>query len=31
MGRASAWRSLGDTKRAAAFEEEAVRDLVPQQ
>ncbi|MFZ0314713.1 MAG: tetratricopeptide repeat protein, partial [Candidatus Korobacteraceae bacterium] len=30
MGRASAWRSLGDTKRAASFEEEAVRDLLPQ-
>jgi len=30
LGRASAWRSLGDTKRAAAFDDEAVRDLVPQ-
>lgn len=29
MGRAAAWRSIGDTKRAAAFEEEAVRDLLP--
>jgi tetratricopeptide (TPR) repeat protein len=29
LGRASAWRSLGDTKRAAAFDDEAVRDLVP--
>ncbi len=30
MGRARAWRSLGDAKRAATFEEEAVRDLLPQ-
>jgi tetratricopeptide (TPR) repeat protein len=30
MGRASAWRSLGDAKRAASFEEEAVHDLLPQ-
>ncbi len=29
MTRANAWRALGDTKRAASFEEEAVRDLVP--
>ncbi|MGA2686739.1 MAG: tetratricopeptide repeat protein [Candidatus Korobacteraceae bacterium] len=30
LGRASAWRSLGDTKRAASFDDEAVRDLLPQ-
>ena len=30
LGRAAAWRSLGDTKRASYFEEEAIRDLVPQ-
>ena len=30
MGRAAAWRALGDTKRAAAFDQEAVQDLVPQ-
>jgi tetratricopeptide (TPR) repeat protein len=30
LGRASAWRALGDPKRAASFDEEAVRDLLPQ-
>jgi tetratricopeptide (TPR) repeat protein len=30
VGQASAWRSLGDTKRAAAFDHQAVRDLLPQ-
>jgi len=30
LGRASAWRSLGDTKHAASFDDEAVRDLLPQ-
>jgi tetratricopeptide (TPR) repeat protein len=29
MGRAAAWRALGDTKRAASFDDEAVQDLVP--
>jgi hypothetical protein len=29
QGRAAAWRSLGDTKRAASFDEEAVQDLLP--
>ena len=31
LGRAAAWRALGDTKRAGYFEDEAVRDLLPQQ
>ena len=30
LGRAAAWRQLGDTNRAAAFDQEAVRDLFPQ-
>ncbi|MGB9258165.1 MAG: tetratricopeptide repeat protein [Candidatus Korobacteraceae bacterium] len=29
MGRASAWRTLGDTNRANHFDQEAVKDLVP--
>ena len=29
LGTASAWRALGDPKRAAMFDEEAVRDLLP--
>lgn len=29
VGRAEAWRALGDSKRATLFEEESVRDLVP--
>ena len=29
QGRAVAWRSLGDMKRAASFDEEAVQDLLP--
>ena len=31
LGRAAAWRELGDNKRAAGFDDEAVRDLYPQQ
>jgi tetratricopeptide (TPR) repeat protein len=30
LGRAAAFRSLGDTKHATYFEEEAIRDLAPQ-
>jgi tetratricopeptide (TPR) repeat protein len=30
LGRAAAWRQLGDNKRAASFDDEAVRDLYPQ-
>ena len=29
MGRAGAWRALGDTNRANHFDQEAVKDLVP--
>ncbi len=29
MGRAAAWRALGDTRRANSYDEEAVQDLVP--
>lgn len=29
MGRANAWRALGDTDRANRFDQEAVKDLVP--
>jgi tetratricopeptide (TPR) repeat protein len=29
MGRAAAWRALGDTKRANSYDDEAVQDLVP--
>ncbi len=29
LGRAEAWRTLGDNRRAASYEEEAVRDLLP--
>ena len=29
VGRAAAWRALGDDKRATLFEQESVRDLVP--
>lgn len=29
QGRAAAWRSLGDSKRAAEFDQKAVQDLVP--
>jgi hypothetical protein len=29
QGRAEAWRALGDTSRAAEFEQKAVQDLVP--
>jgi tetratricopeptide (TPR) repeat protein len=29
QGRAAAWRSLGDMKRAASFDQESVQDLVP--
>jgi tetratricopeptide (TPR) repeat protein len=29
QGRAAAWRALGDTKRAAEFDQEAVQDVVP--
>ena len=31
QGRAAAWRSLGDMKRAASFDEQAVQDLLPRQ
>jgi len=29
VGRAAAWRALGNDKRATLFEQESVRDLVP--
>jgi len=29
VGRAAAWRTLGDNRRAASLEDESVRDLVP--
>lgn len=29
MGRANAWRALGDSNRASHFDQEAVKDLVP--
>lgn len=29
QGRAAAWRALGDTKRAAEFDQQAVQDLLP--
>lgn len=31
QGRAEAWKGLGDTKQAAAFEQRAVQDLVPRE
>ena len=30
QGRAAAWKALGDAKQAAAFDQKAVQDLVPQ-
>jgi len=30
LGRAEAWRSLGDTKRAASFDDQAVQALLPE-